>query len=693
MLLLFSVVGSATAIRLDPGLSFVARWAATAGVLLGTACVLVLRPPGPDRRHRLGVMLLIGLLVVSAYSVGKLELGPQRVQLDPDRIQPRSLGADVSGEPVTSHLYLADVYAPPDRTAGGSRLRLLEDGEALGPRGTPTSDIAQWGLGSYRHTQGRLAFSSSDNSDPRTNGRTYEFLRYPAVPGPVLVILLLGFGFAFVRWLRSEGGHHRFAATAGLIAAASIVALNAFHIDEAPLNIKDARQNLEMAQAIATTSEAREVGWLLSQRREPLPNIVLAAQMRLDPRLEGITRGESVQAEEFQVALKQNTLLYVALLYVFALLSIRRILPSQRQALAAFTVFVGLAHFLFLQFHEYINRNYTEVHAAALLVMSGYFLLRYADTRRARNALLAVGTLFALSLTKGLFIIVLALSVVAVVGSSLRRQIRARRELRRQLVAAVAVTAVLAVSTLGGLALWGARLAQTPADPALSSSPTGFAMSTALPGRVGIPMRRSFWNVRDAETLQQRLARNTPSLVRPDRFRYDRGYEVGSSRLPSPPIWEEPRFSSRRAAQVAAVAVVIYNHVRDPVATAATALSLASLLSVAPRTVDLSYDQRDTLRLLVIAMFIGTVLHLLWRRGPTLWFYLPTLLGMMSYALLAHGRYRYWAPFVPTTFIATSIGLVVLGLAAERWVRRLPQLKRPGDPWQSRAERVVGPTG
>ncbi len=60
---------------------------------------------------------------------------------------------------------------------GGSACRLLEDGKPLsGPRSRHT-EIRNEGRGRYSHwTEGALYFSSSDNSDPRTNGRKYELV-------------------------------------------------------------------------------------------------------------------------------------------------------------------------------------------------------------------------------------------------------------------------------------------------------------------------------------------------------------------------------------------------------------------------------------------------------------------------------------------------------------------------------------
>lgn len=58
-------------------------------------------------------------------------------------------------------------------TINGSPLVVLEDGMALGPGHTRGSTLAQLGEGRYLHAGRRVRFSTSDNTDPRTNGRRY----------------------------------------------------------------------------------------------------------------------------------------------------------------------------------------------------------------------------------------------------------------------------------------------------------------------------------------------------------------------------------------------------------------------------------------------------------------------------------------------------------------------------------------
>jgi MoaA/NifB/PqqE/SkfB family radical SAM enzyme len=55
-----------------------------------------------------------------------------------------------------------------------SPLRLFEDEYPLGPAHATHQDVRTVGGGRYSHWHGRLWFSSSDNSDPRSNGRRYS---------------------------------------------------------------------------------------------------------------------------------------------------------------------------------------------------------------------------------------------------------------------------------------------------------------------------------------------------------------------------------------------------------------------------------------------------------------------------------------------------------------------------------------
>lgn len=56
-----------------------------------------------------------------------------------------------------------------------SKLKLFENGVELGPAHTLHSTIRGGGGGAFSHWYNGMYFSSSDNSNPRTNGRTYTF--------------------------------------------------------------------------------------------------------------------------------------------------------------------------------------------------------------------------------------------------------------------------------------------------------------------------------------------------------------------------------------------------------------------------------------------------------------------------------------------------------------------------------------
>jgi hypothetical protein len=80
------------------------------------------------------------------------------------------------------------VHMPPPDDEGApdaSRLVLLEDGVPLGPPHALHQAISAQGLGRYSHWRGSVYFSSSDGSDPETNGRLYEIARLAPSPRAV----------------------------------------------------------------------------------------------------------------------------------------------------------------------------------------------------------------------------------------------------------------------------------------------------------------------------------------------------------------------------------------------------------------------------------------------------------------------------------------------------------------------------
>ncbi|WP_128932689.1 hypothetical protein [Bradyrhizobium zhanjiangense] len=67
---------------------------------------------------------------------------------------------------------ISDTNDAPNR----SRLELTEDRRPLGPAHSEHADIVEKGNGQYSYWQSSLIFSTSDNSDPNTNGRAYRVI-------------------------------------------------------------------------------------------------------------------------------------------------------------------------------------------------------------------------------------------------------------------------------------------------------------------------------------------------------------------------------------------------------------------------------------------------------------------------------------------------------------------------------------
>jgi hypothetical protein len=74
------------------------------------------------------------------------------------------------------------IYAPQfvqvaddDQNPKRSTLVLYEDGKPLGPPHSLHKDIREQGKGKYSHYQSWIFMSTSDNSDPRSNGKKYTF--------------------------------------------------------------------------------------------------------------------------------------------------------------------------------------------------------------------------------------------------------------------------------------------------------------------------------------------------------------------------------------------------------------------------------------------------------------------------------------------------------------------------------------
>jgi len=117
-----------------------------------------------------------GLEEPAVYAVARVENKPPPFQ---EVLDPKSMSPEIE------NCYIVGLQqgAPSDVAGGYSDLVLLEDGQPLGPAHSAHAEIRQAGRGRYSHWGARtIYFSTSDNSDPRTNGREYK-VTYPGPGG------------------------------------------------------------------------------------------------------------------------------------------------------------------------------------------------------------------------------------------------------------------------------------------------------------------------------------------------------------------------------------------------------------------------------------------------------------------------------------------------------------------------------
>jgi hypothetical protein len=98
---------------------------------------------------------------------GKKATLPELARLTLSSFVPEAGNAVIASIPSLAHL--GDGPDHPTR----SPLILLEDGVPLRPGHSSHQTIRERGSGAFSHWQGGLYFSTSDNSDPATNGRSY----------------------------------------------------------------------------------------------------------------------------------------------------------------------------------------------------------------------------------------------------------------------------------------------------------------------------------------------------------------------------------------------------------------------------------------------------------------------------------------------------------------------------------------
>jgi hypothetical protein len=180
---------------------------------------------------RLLRILAIVLLVSVAAHALLATLGIERnVKLPPSAMAKEEGQAFLVAIPNASHLATA---GDTNENPTASSARVLEDGRELGPGHTIHSNIRQEGRGRFSHWHDQLYFSSSDGSDPRTNGRAYSVrARYYIVPDDryftseialfVALLALSGWQHGRGRWARGASAAKELVAPRNLVRIACL---------------------------------------------------------------------------------------------------------------------------------------------------------------------------------------------------------------------------------------------------------------------------------------------------------------------------------------------------------------------------------------------------------------------------------------------------------------------------------------
>lgn len=254
-------------------------------------------------------------------------------------------------------------------------------------------------------------------------------------------------------------------ATLALLIAGLAVRLVVSVIDGSTFG-SDAEANADQAYGFSVTGSyvegsARE----RSMYREPLPVAAYAAQIVLDPRLDGVERDEIRSGGAALQALKQQHVLWSTLLLAGIALQAWSLVRRHRLLVASFAVVA--VHAVFVEW--VVNATLTELHAAAFVVWAGFLGFRWVTTGRLREAALLGLVLGAATLTKASVLSIGPVYLLILTGLILvRSEVRPRRVFGSlALVLATMAMVVMpwvarnvvhfdawAVSDRGGLMLW-----------------------------------------------------------------------------------------------------------------------------------------------------------------------------------------------------------------------------------------------
>lgn len=134
-------------------------------------------------------LVALGSFLLLFHSYGHNLLPYRRIRIPVDQIHP------YRAEKTFAYVFACDLGKPDDVVNQQSRVRVAENGRFYTNRMRSADEVWQAGGDRFTHEPGRIVFSTTDNTDPRQNGRTYEVLAprlYTRTVGGVAAALFAG---------------------------------------------------------------------------------------------------------------------------------------------------------------------------------------------------------------------------------------------------------------------------------------------------------------------------------------------------------------------------------------------------------------------------------------------------------------------------------------------------------------------
>lgn len=140
--------------------------------------------------HRqINLLLLIGIVLLTGAALFGTVRGVKQDVLIPVSDITSENGFTYTTALPASRYWLLDSLSDTIGNPGQSKTQLFENDQLLGPAHSLHETIRSAGRGRFSHWGSNLYFSTSDNSDPRTNGRIYKVVITATSPTWVLGVL------------------------------------------------------------------------------------------------------------------------------------------------------------------------------------------------------------------------------------------------------------------------------------------------------------------------------------------------------------------------------------------------------------------------------------------------------------------------------------------------------------------------